>query len=201
VWADTEPLLIGWIKTRQEGSTMKSFLYAAIPGTCLILFAVLLQACGGGAQPSQALAPPLAITPASLPSGTAYSQYNQTIQASGGIAPFSWTVTQTYAAEPLEGLRQSQKLRFAEDVTLAHHAEHIEFNQLSIGRHAEPPYKRVGDVWERATYPSLEINLLFASAHSLNNPTVIVALKELHTLQTNRSSKKKCKEVLKPKSE
>lgn len=73
---------------------MKSFWRAAIIRTCLILFVALSQGCGGGSQPlSQSLPAPLTITPASLPTGTAYSQYNQTIKASGGIAPFSWTIS------------------------------------------------------------------------------------------------------------
>ncbi len=52
----------------------------------------LLSRCGGG-QPLLQQAPPLVITTASLPNGTAETAYSQTIQASGGVAPYTWTVT------------------------------------------------------------------------------------------------------------
>ena len=53
----------------------------------------LLSRCGGGESPLQPSPQTLAITIASLPNGTAEAAYSQTIQASGGVAPYTWTVT------------------------------------------------------------------------------------------------------------
>ena len=53
----------------------------------------LLSRCGGGQSALQQPSPPLVITTASLPNGTAETAYSQTIQASGGVAPYTWTVT------------------------------------------------------------------------------------------------------------
>jgi len=57
---------------------------------CAILVG-LLSRCGGGSsqQPLQRLT----IAPAALPNGTSETPYSQTIQASGGVAPFNWTVS------------------------------------------------------------------------------------------------------------
>jgi len=54
---------------------------------CFISVAVLSR-CGG----SREAVPPLTISPASLPNGTLGSLYSQTIQAAGGVAPFTWAV-------------------------------------------------------------------------------------------------------------
>jgi len=50
----------------------------------------LLSGCGGG---SLASFPPLTISTASLPNGTFDLTYSRMIQASGGVAPFTWTVS------------------------------------------------------------------------------------------------------------
>ena len=50
----------------------------------------LLSGCGGG---SLASFPPLTTSTASLPNGTFDLTYSQMIQASGGVAPFTWTVS------------------------------------------------------------------------------------------------------------
>ena len=63
---------------------MKTYLSLILCGSCLLV------GCGGGSQRSS---PPLTITTASLPNGTAEIPYSQTIQASGGVAPFNWSVT------------------------------------------------------------------------------------------------------------
>ncbi len=57
---------------------------------CFVLTAVL-STCGGG-SPQQSVAR-LTITTAALPNGTSEMPYSQTIQASGGVAPFTWTVS------------------------------------------------------------------------------------------------------------
>jgi hypothetical protein len=53
-----------------------------------IMVVLVLSGCGGSGQ----AVPPLTITPASLPNGTLALPYSQTIQVSGGSAPFTWTV-------------------------------------------------------------------------------------------------------------
>jgi hypothetical protein len=58
--------------------------------SCVVSVA-LLSGCGGG-SPQQPVAG-LTITTASLPNGTSDTPYSQTIQASGGVAPFAWTVS------------------------------------------------------------------------------------------------------------
>ena len=58
------------------------------------IFAVgLLSRCGGGQSSLQESPQTLVITTASLPNGTAETAYSQTIQASGGVAPYTWAVT------------------------------------------------------------------------------------------------------------
>src|SRR5258708_8366891 len=54
-----------------------------------IVIVVSLSQCGGGPQQS----PPLTITTAALPNGTSQLAYSQTIQASGGVAPSTWSLT------------------------------------------------------------------------------------------------------------
>lgn len=65
---------------------MKSLKRIACPVGCLVAIATLLQ-CGGSSHNI----PPLIITPAALPNGTAGTQYSQAIQAAGGVAPYTWT--------------------------------------------------------------------------------------------------------------
>lgn len=66
------------------------FVRAMAVVSCLISVAMLSK-CGGGS--SQQALPQLTITPASLPNGMLGTLYSQKIQASGGVAPFAWSVT------------------------------------------------------------------------------------------------------------
>src|SRR4051812_34723256 len=67
---------------------MKSVIRTTAVGFSAILMVALSQ-CGGG--PEQARQP-LAITTASLPNGTAWVVYSQTIRTTGGVGPFTWSV-------------------------------------------------------------------------------------------------------------
>jgi hypothetical protein len=59
-------------------------------GLLTVLFLPFLAAsCGGGSSPKTQ---PLAITTASLSNGTAWVTYSQKIHASGGVAPYTWTL-------------------------------------------------------------------------------------------------------------
>ena len=71
-------------------SGLKSVVRATVIASCLISIAVLFR-CGGGS--SQQSIPLLMITTASLPNGASEVTYSQTIQATGGVAPFTWTVS------------------------------------------------------------------------------------------------------------
>src|ERR1700692_1273879 len=66
---------------------MKSrFCYVTV-----LMLLVAFASCGGG--PTQpAVTAPVIIT-AALPNGTLQIPYSQPIQASGGVAPFTWTVS------------------------------------------------------------------------------------------------------------
>jgi hypothetical protein len=55
----------------------------------VLTLVVAFGGCGGG--PTQPPPTMPVITTASLPNGTLETPYNQTIQASGGVAPFTWT--------------------------------------------------------------------------------------------------------------
>src|SRR5712692_8608778 len=66
---------------------MKSRLGYVTVLTLVVAFA----SCGGG--PTQPPPTMPVITTASLPNGTLETPYSQTIQASGGVAPFIWTVS------------------------------------------------------------------------------------------------------------
>jgi hypothetical protein len=67
---------------------MKSAVRTMVIVGCLISVATLSK-CGGGDQKIQ----PMTITTAALPNGTIETEYNQPIQASGGVGPFHWTVS------------------------------------------------------------------------------------------------------------
>lgn len=73
----------------------------ACPAACLLALAVVLQSCGGSSQPPA----PLTITSTSLPNGTAEVQYNEVIQATGGVAPYHWSVS---AGTPPHNLQLNQ---------------------------------------------------------------------------------------------
>lgn len=66
---------------------MKSIWRAGMSVACLLAIAGLLR-CGGSGHTTL-----LTITSATLPNGTAGSNYNQSIQAVGGVAPFHWDVS------------------------------------------------------------------------------------------------------------
>ena len=68
---------------------MKSIWRAASSVTCLVAIATLLRCGGGSSQSIQ----PLIITSASLPNGTAGTQYNQSVHATGGVGPYTWSVS------------------------------------------------------------------------------------------------------------
>jgi para-nitrobenzyl esterase len=82
-----------WIAASEAEATMKTkgnFFRLALGGALMIAVSLNI-ACGGG---SGAAPPPnLAIATASLPDGTIGASYSQTIQASGGVAPFIWSVS------------------------------------------------------------------------------------------------------------
>jgi hypothetical protein len=68
---------------------MKSSVRVMVVAVCLISAAMLSRCGGGSSQPS----PRLTIAPAALPNGTSETPYSQTLQATGGVAPFTWTVS------------------------------------------------------------------------------------------------------------
>lgn len=62
-------------------------------GLCILgvwVCVLMLGECGGGPSTTPQ---PLLITTASLPNGTAWVAYSQAIQATGGSAPFTWSVS------------------------------------------------------------------------------------------------------------
>jgi len=59
--------------------------------TCWLPGILALSSCGGG-TPSTPPAPTLAIATTDLPNGMTGTSYSQTIQATGGKAPFTWTL-------------------------------------------------------------------------------------------------------------
>jgi hypothetical protein len=65
---------------------MKSLWRTAYLIACLVAVVTLLR-CGGSSQPIQ----PLIITTATLPNGTAGTQYNQSVHATGGVGPYTWS--------------------------------------------------------------------------------------------------------------
>ncbi|HEV2102057.1 MAG TPA: carboxylesterase family protein [Candidatus Acidoferrum sp.] len=62
---------------------------ALLPWPVLIAALLVTAGCGSGSTPLQG--PSIVTT--SLPDGTIGSSYSQTIQATGGVAPFTWSVT------------------------------------------------------------------------------------------------------------
>ena len=60
--------------------------------TCTLSALAILVSCGGGANRSTSL-PALSISSTSLPDGMVAFNYAQSIQATGGIAPFAWSVS------------------------------------------------------------------------------------------------------------
>src|SRR3954469_21988439 len=60
--------------------------------TCTLSALAILASCGGGANRSTSL-PALSIFTTSLPDGMVAFNYAQSIQATGGIAPFAWNVS------------------------------------------------------------------------------------------------------------
>jgi trimeric autotransporter adhesin len=68
-----------------RGEILRNSLLLVLLGSCA------LSGCGGGSSPPPP--PPLTISTTSLPNGTFEIPYSQTIQASGGVAPFTWTVS------------------------------------------------------------------------------------------------------------
>jgi len=68
---------------------MKHFVRVIIAASSLLGIA-LFSFCGGSGGSRRPA--PLVITTASLPNGSSLAPYNQTIQASGGVGPYTWTV-------------------------------------------------------------------------------------------------------------
>ncbi len=73
---------------------MKSLLLAARVVLCCIC-AAILPSCGGGSSSTVQQPPPptLSISTSALPNGLWQTPYNQQVQANGGVAPYTWTVT------------------------------------------------------------------------------------------------------------
>ena len=68
---------------------MKSIGRLMVVVSYLIYVAILSECGGGSSQPT----PRLTIGPAALPNGTSETPYRQIIRATGGVAPFTWTVS------------------------------------------------------------------------------------------------------------
>lgn len=68
----------------------------ALTPICLATILIVVESgCGGGMQgpPPPPPPPPLSISTAALPDGMVTFPYSQTLQASGGVAPFVWNVS------------------------------------------------------------------------------------------------------------
>jgi hypothetical protein len=74
-----------------DHADMKSVVRAMIFVVCFTSV-VMLSGCGGGSSLQSPLGGPT-ITTASVPDGTLDAPYSHTIQATGGVAPFTWTVS------------------------------------------------------------------------------------------------------------
>src|SRR5205085_5451265 len=59
---------------------------------CTFSALAILASCGGGVNRS-AFLPALSIASTSLPDGMVAFAYNQSLQATGGVGPFAWTVS------------------------------------------------------------------------------------------------------------
>lgn len=72
-------------------------LGGVVAAVCGLIVIAFLTQCGGGTQPPfvppSPPPPPLVITTATLPNGVAGTAYSQTIQATGGVSPFVWTLS------------------------------------------------------------------------------------------------------------
>jgi hypothetical protein len=68
---------------------VKSIVRGMVVVACLTSVAMLSK-CGGGYQQATQ---PLTITTPSLSNGTSETPYRQTVHASGGVAPFTWSVS------------------------------------------------------------------------------------------------------------
>ncbi len=66
---------------------MRNSLLLVLLGSCA------LSGCGGGSSQQSVPPLPLTIGTASLPNGASEIPYSQTIQASGGVGPYAWTVS------------------------------------------------------------------------------------------------------------
>lgn len=73
---------------------MTSAVRATLLAWCVITIAVL-GGCGGGSSSVVQQPPPptLSISTSALPDGIWQTLYDQQVQASGGVAPYTWTVT------------------------------------------------------------------------------------------------------------
>ncbi len=72
-------------RRRRRGLGWLFFLLACVAGT-------LLTACGGGGS-APPPPPPLTITTTTLPNGQTGVTYSQTLAATGGIAPLTWSIS------------------------------------------------------------------------------------------------------------
>jgi hypothetical protein len=68
---------------------MTVIVRVVLAALCVAATAAMV-ACGGGSQP---VIPPLTITTGALPNGILGTPYNQPLTASGGTAPYRWTVS------------------------------------------------------------------------------------------------------------
>ncbi len=59
----------------------------------ITIVVAVLSSCGGSTANSPIAKSPLTITTASLPSGTAFTPYQQTLAATGGTPPYTWSLT------------------------------------------------------------------------------------------------------------
>src|SRR5579864_9696758 len=76
-------------KVQVSRRVMKSIVRLMIVLSCLISVAQF-SGCGGS---SQQYVQRLTITTAALPNGTSETPYSQSVQATGGVGPFTWTVS------------------------------------------------------------------------------------------------------------
>src|SRR5271167_4157144 len=70
---------------------MKGYKPFPLVGLGLIVGALLMTACGGK-TPQNGPSPLNILTSSPLPMGAVGDPYSQTLQASGGLAPYTWTL-------------------------------------------------------------------------------------------------------------